>query len=255
MKFFKTIGLMAIVLFSFYYTEKIANFVLVNNELYQTILENKDQYEVSSIAASIEDDYIIPGLDGIKVDVKDSYYNMKAVSAFNAYYLIYKEDEPTISIEQNKDKIIKEGNKEKNSIALVLEYDENLINHLSNYPISVLVNYGNFHNNVSYEVINNEVMEFKKLESLINKYLTNPNICFINNQNEQICRDNHKYLVEASKILNNSTYLNVLNEVKSGDIILINKGTNPKYVDSLLKTIAFKDYELNYLSKHISEDR
>lgn len=255
MKLFKRIGIISIVLFSFYYTEQIANFVLENNHLYKEINEKKDNFEVKSIAAVIEDDYIIPGLIGLSVNIKDSYYNMKSLNVFNSYYLIYKDSWPVVSINDNKDKIIRQGNKEKNSIALVLEYDEKIIEFLQKYNFSVLTNMNTFDKVASYEQINNEIGEFKKLESLINKYVTNPNICLINSRNESICRENKKFLVDPNKILSDSTVLSLKDNIESGDIILIEKNTKITNVEIILKSILYKDYKLNFLSKHISEER
>ena len=76
MKTFRNIGLIAIVAFSFFYTEKIANLVLENNELYKIIDDVKEDYTVASIDAEVYGDYIIPGLNGLEVNVKDSYFNI-----------------------------------------------------------------------------------------------------------------------------------------------------------------------------------
>ena len=53
MKTFRNIGLLAIVAFSFFYTEKIANLVLKNKELYKTIDDVKEDYTVASIDAEV----------------------------------------------------------------------------------------------------------------------------------------------------------------------------------------------------------
>lgn len=255
MKYLKSLGIIAIVLFSFYYTEKIANFVLMSNKLYQEIDKNKENYEIKSISASIEGKFITPGLEGLSVNVKDSYYNMKDVEVFNSYYLIYESARPVISLEQNKDKIINKGNKEKNSVALVIEYDKNIIEYLKNYNISVLVNLDNYQKESLYEPINNEVKDFKTLDNLINKYNHKNNICLLNSYNEQICRDNQKYLVTPTHTLDDNTYLSLKDKIDSGDIILIKKGTSLKSIETILKSILYKDYQINYLSKHISEER
>lgn len=255
MKLFKKIGLIAIVMFSFYYTEKIAGFVLEKNELYQEINDKKEQYEIKSVSAQIDDENIIPGLEGISVNIKDSYYNMKSLNVFNSYYLIYENIAPVVSIESNVDKIIIKGNSNKNSVALVLEYDQDIINHLNNYNISVLVDMNNFNKEAKYEQINNEVSNFKRIENLINKYSNNTNICVISSNNETICRDNKMFLVKPNKELSDSTYLALKDNVESGDIILIKKGTKIEYIDIIIKSVLFKDYKINYLSKHISEER
>lgn len=255
MKFFKCVGILAVMMFSFYYTERIANLVLENNTLYKEIEEKKDTYEIKSIAAIIEDEYIIPGLSGKVINVKDSYYNMKSLDVFNSYYLKYQDEFPVVSIEQNKDKIIKQGNSSKNSVAIILENDEAIISHLKGYNFSVLVDVNSFDKSVSYEQINNEVRDFSKCEDLINKYGTNANICVLNDGNEKICRENKKFLVKPNKVLSDGTVLNLKDNINSGDIILIKKSTKLENVDIIMKNIKYKDYEINTLSKHISEER
>ena len=113
-------------MFSFFYTEKIANYVLENNELYKAIDAEKDTYEVLSVNASINGNYIVPGLNGEVVNVKDSYYNMKDIEVFNAYYLKYDITYPEVSLYSNIDKIINIYKKEqliekKNGIIKKLE--------------------------------------------------------------------------------------------------------------------------------------
>lgn len=255
MKIFKGIGLFSIVMFSFYYTERIANLVLENNALYQEIDKKKNEYEIQSISAIIENDTIIPGLSGMSVNVKDSYYNMKSLSAFNSYYLLYNNSSPVVSIEQNKDKIITQGNSNKNSVALILEYDEKIINYLKGYNFSVLVDINTVDKLATYEQINNDPANFSKVENILSKYVNNPNICLINNNNEKICRDNKKYLVKPNKTLSDSTILELKDNINSGDIILIKRNTKESNIEILLKSILYKDYEVNTLSKHISEER
>ena len=255
LKIFKKVGIIAIVLFSFYYTEEIANFVLHSNPLYKEIDNKKESYEILSVAAKIDGDYIIPGLNGVGVNVKDSYYNMKSLEVFNEYYLKYMNTYPEVSIIQNKDKIINKGNPNKNSVSLVLEYDENIIEALKNNHFSVLVSFDQFDKNANYECINNEVSNFDKLENLINKYKNNTGICVLSNGNERVCRDKKMFLVKPEKILSDSTILSLKDTVESGDIILIKKNTKVSNVLLLLKSIKYKDYKINYLSEHISEER
>lgn len=256
MKIFKGMGIIAVVMFSFYYTERIANFVLEKNNLYQEIESKKSIYEVESVAATINDETMIPGLYGKSVNVKTSYYNMKSLQTFNSYYLVYQDTVPEVSMEHNKDKIIMQGNSGKNSVALVLEYDQKIIDYLKNYKFSVLVDMNTFHNTVTYEQINNEVNDFQKLESLINKYASfNPNLCVLNGGNEKVCRAEKKYLIKPNKELSDSTYLELKDNIHSGDIVLIKKNTKLSNIEVVVKSILYKDYDLNYLSQHISEEQ
>jgi UDP-N-acetylglucosamine transferase subunit ALG13 len=101
LKHFRNLGILAIAAFSFFYTEKIANLTLDKNELYQSIKEESSKYNEEYINAFIEDDHIVPGLNGKTVNIKNSFYNMKDLNTFNSYYLIYDTSYPEITIENN----------------------------------------------------------------------------------------------------------------------------------------------------------
>ena len=65
-KYFEYLGLALIMVFSFYYTDQIATIVLNKNPLMQEINQEKENFEVKSVNAIIEGDYITPGLNGIE---------------------------------------------------------------------------------------------------------------------------------------------------------------------------------------------
>ncbi len=258
MKYFRNMGIVAIAIFSFYYTEKIANLTLEKNEIYQSITKNASNYEEAYVNAQINDSYIVPGLTGRKVNAKNSYYNMKDLNVFNSYYLIYDTSYPEVTLDNNKDKIINRGNKLKQSISFVLEYDQNIINFFkeNNLDASILVTNETFNKKESLEQINNEVEDkFNSLDTLINKYSKNSNICYINSSNESICRKNKKYLVKSSKVLNNSTFIDIKNNIESGDIYYINKNTDTKNIKLIINSILYKDLDIVRLSKLLSEER
>ena len=114
----KYVGLLGICLFSFYYTEKVALYVKNKHPLMKTITEEKDSKTVLSINSEIIDDiYIIPGLNGKEVNVDKSFNNMKNSQTYNEKLLIYNQITPAISLNNNKNKIIIRGNKNKNSVS------------------------------------------------------------------------------------------------------------------------------------------
>lgn len=244
-------------MFSFFYTEKIANYVLENNELYKEIDEEKDAYEIASVNALIEGDYIVPGLNGQVVDVKNSYYNMKDMEVFNSYYLMYEATYPKISLDNNKDKIINKGNALKNSVAFILEYDEELVNYFSsnNYEASVIVTMDTFNKNSKLEQINGEIDDFGKLESLINKYDTNSNVCYVNESNLEVCKKNGKYLVTSDNVINGSNTIDIKNNIESGNIYYVSKNIDVKNIQLIINSIIYKDLDIVKISELIKEER
>ena len=257
MKHFRNLGILAIAAFSFFYTEKIANLTLDKNELYQSIKEESSKYNEEYINAFIEDDHIVPGLNGKTVNIKNSFYNMKDLNAFNSYYLIYDTSYPEVTIENNKDKIVERGNENKKSVSFVLEYNEEIIKYFkeNNIDGSILVNINNFNKNEKMEQINNDVSKYKDLESLINKYSNNTHICYVSSKNEELCRKNQKYLVKTDKILNNNTFITLKNSIEAGDIYYVEKNADVKNIKILINSIIYKDLDIISLSKMLSEER
>ena len=72
-RIFQCLGLFLIMLFSFYYTNRAAILARDSNPIMKNINEVKDTLEVFSIDAIIKDEYIIPGLNGLKVNTTASF--------------------------------------------------------------------------------------------------------------------------------------------------------------------------------------
>ena len=81
-KFFQILGLITLICFGFFITEKTA--LVVNNmdDIMINIKQNKDKYKSKSKDAVIKDNTIIPGINGKEVNINKSYKNMK----INGYY-------------------------------------------------------------------------------------------------------------------------------------------------------------------------
>jgi hypothetical protein len=73
-KFFQIVGFIFLIGFSFFYTEK-ATTVIREHDPIMIELENiSSNYKVDSInAVLIEDKYIIPGYNGVIIDINKSY--------------------------------------------------------------------------------------------------------------------------------------------------------------------------------------
>ena len=221
------------------------------------IEDNKDNCKISSVSAIIDGEYIIPGLNGYAVNVLKSYDNMRFLDKFDSYYLEYDIIKPTISLNNNKDKIIKYGNAEKNEIAIVISNNNNILEYIKNNNINItrVIDINSFDKQSKYEQINGDYNNYKKVESLLNKYNLNKNICYINNYIKDNCLQNKKYLVEASVILNTYNLSSIKDTITSGYIIYINDNVSLSDFKILLKQILYKDLNIVSLSKLLSEER
>ena len=137
-KYIRAFGILSILCFSFYYTEKIALFMQKKDPIYETIMTLKSEYETNSLNAYIYDNYIIPGVVGKEVNVEESFRNMKYDGAYQEEDLVFNEILPEISLQNNKDKIIEQGNKVHQAVALITQ-DEQLITYLEEMGVSYAV--------------------------------------------------------------------------------------------------------------------
>lgn len=254
---FKLLGIGTILLFSFYYTEKFSNIVINNSYLVKEINDNSKNYNIKSVSAIIDDKYIIPGLNGYAVNVLRSYNNMKFLDTFNAYYLEYDIVKPNISLDNNKEKIIKYGNSAKKSVAIIVKDNIEILNYSKEKKINItrIIDHNTFDKNNYYEQINNDYIEYNKVESMLNNINGNKNICYINDNIKDICVQNKKYLITDSLNLSNYNLASIKDKIKSGYIIYINDNVSLVDYKLLLKQIYYQDLNISYVSQLISEER
>lgn len=254
--YFKYLGISLILVFSFYYTDRINDLLITNTSLFDEINTNKDKYSIKSINASIEDNYIIPGINGRDVNVFKSYDNMKEIDIFNKEYLLYTETKPTISIKDNKDKIINKGNSLKNSVSIILENNSNLIDYSIslNINFSRLVDINTYSSFNSYEQINNDLDNYKVLERKMKK--NHNNICVLNNSNIlKLCKKYNKYLIDPTININKSNIGVSIKNINSGYIIYINNNISINEYKLILNQIYYKGLKIVNLTTLISEER
>lgn len=89
-KFLETVGLFSLICLSFFYTEKVGTAVKEVDSLMIFIKEKSEEKKVDAIPAKIEENTIIPGMYGLKVDIEESYKKMKRVGSYEESLLVYK---------------------------------------------------------------------------------------------------------------------------------------------------------------------
>jgi len=253
-KIFEYLGVFAVLIFSFFYAEKVALIVQSKNPLMEEINTKKEDLKTLHVNALIQGEYIIPGSNGLEIDSLKSFRNMQEFGIFNEYYLVYNQVKPDISLTNNKDKIIKNTN--KNAVSLVFESIGELSNYASNHKINVLINSKNYNVNNNCELINasNTKEEFSNLEALLNKNKRNNHICLLNDKNLEICKKYGNYLAEASLSLNSTNIAEIKRNLKKGIIILIKDNARLIDLEILIKEISYKGMDIIFLSKLLSED-
>lgn len=174
-KLLKPFSAILLLLFSFFYTNKVVDIIRESDPIMQQIRLSSEKYQIQSQNAKIVGNNIIPGKTGRQIDYEESYNKMKQYGMYNETLTTFKETYPSISIDDYYDKYIVQGNSDRKSVALVFKIIDNnnfteLINILKNQNVkSTLFIDGLFlENNTStiLTLLNHEI----ELLSYDNKY-------------------------------------------------------------------------------------
>ena len=255
MRIFRLIGIMSVLVFSFYLTDFITDIAINSNSIMQMIKDNKNNYVCQAVNAIIENNTIIPGIKGKVVNEMDSFLNMKDFGYFNDNYLVYDYVKPDVSIKDNRDKIIISGNKELRNISLLINDNVPVLEYLNSLKLdySILIDYNNsiiYKENINIESDKNK---FLNLDTLLNKKDLNKKICILDYSNIEVCKNRNYYIVKPSIAINNSNIYSSLNLIGNGSIVFIDNNLSLDNFKLLIKTINNKDLNMVYLSKIIEE--
>lgn len=106
-------------IFSFFYTNKVIDFIRNNDPIMKSIKQEANNYKVDAIDAKVDKKTITPGVRGRKVNYKESYKKMKQYGKYNESLTVFEEVKPTISIDDYYDKYISSGSGIDNTTSLV----------------------------------------------------------------------------------------------------------------------------------------
>ena len=106
---------------SFFYTEKVIDFIREKDPIMKNIKEYDKKNKIDAVNAVIDKNKITPGVSGKKVDYDKSFQKMKKYGTYNESLTVFEEVEPTISIDDYYDKYISEGSGINNDVSLVFE--------------------------------------------------------------------------------------------------------------------------------------
>ncbi|MDD6272314.1 MAG: hypothetical protein PUA90_02200 [bacterium] len=244
--YFKYIFMLAIVLFSFYYTDRVFEFSLNNNTILASINEYAQENDTKCIEGSINENGIILGLSGLKVNKNKSYSNMKG-NGFKDELIEYEKEECILSKENNLDKYIISGNNINKNISLVIDivnqkYYEKMMEVFENNNISynLLVN-DNFKNN-EYETIlykGDNIKSFKKQYN---------NIYCVKTNDYEIINDCKKYKINSIRMINyidSKLYTNIKKLLNNGNIIFIKESNlNLNELEITIKYITSRGFNI-----------
>ena len=273
-KFLKFCGLITLICFSFFYTEKVMMVVSERDPLKMKIINTMDLYKIDAYEAIINEDTIIPGINGRVVNVQKSYNKMKKNNVFNDNYLVYDSIFPKDRLEDNLDKYIISGNKINNKISIVfIIYNSNnldkIINILDNKLViaNLFVDYNYLYKNINdiKKYINHNIYSYQDkytYDSLVisNNIIkrvanNNPSLCFVDvkdNDNLNVCSYSKMNTIIPSV---NGTLFDIKNKLENGSIILVDTGINTvNELSYIIDFIVGKGYEIVGLDELLSEN-
>ena len=123
-KYTSYLGVLVLACFSFYYTDRAVDIVKRNDPIMKNILANEENFYINPVSAIIDGDELITGMNGKKVNIDESYQNMKKLDEYNESMLVFDEVIPDISLTNGFDKYIVGGNTTKNQVALVFKVND-----------------------------------------------------------------------------------------------------------------------------------
>lgn len=277
-KLFTYLGISTLACISFIITEKTALVVKENDELMQEIKKNQENYNQEPIPAIINEETMIPGINGKKIDIEKTYEEMKKIGTFNDKYLIYKTLPPSISYKNHYDKYIISGNPKKNMISLLfMVYEKDNITKIidilkenkatffvdgkwfeQNNELAIeLIKQGHTIGNLSYNMNygNTDYIWINNILKKIGKQ--KQGYCYYtdNQDNLKACQLQQNYTIKPSIIIENSPLTQIKKNITSGSIISlkINEETI-KELPLIITYIKQKGYQIDTLTNHLNEE-
>lgn len=272
-KLFKIFGIITLMCFSFFYTDRVMEVIADNDPLKNEIINLSNNYKLSNNEAIVTDDTIIPGSNGREVNIDKSYKKMRTGNVFNDKLLVFNVLYPEYRLKDNIDKYIINGNvnKKEVSILFIINNDNNLdkiINILNNKntKANLFIEYNYLFNNISkikkynsnniYSYSNKYVYDTLVISNnIINRISNNKaNYCLTkikDKDNLNTCSYSNMFTIIPSIIGN---YNDIKNKLSNGSIILLD--TNINSVNELSYIIDFingKGYSIVGLDELLNE--
>lgn len=270
----------ALVCFSFYYTESAVNIVKRNDPIMKQIIKVSSEYEVEPVDAMLVNNNIVPGVSGTRLDIDASYNNMKRLGEFNSNLLEFESVTPSVSITNNYDKFIVSGNTSKNSVYIVFKvndtsYIEEIIDILktSNIKATFFLDYNiimnsrdvlkllkNSDQNIEFLGRNssyskNDLLDVEAIIKGVNK--SNGKFCYTEYENNDvlnICSKNTLHTIIPNIITSKYPFNDVKENISNGSIIkLDNNSSTVRELKYIINYINQKGYKVKTLNKLLEE--
>lgn len=274
------IGICLLTVFSFYYTNKLIEFSKSKDPIMIEIMKNKDDYNKLSIDALINNNYITPGSEGLEVDVDKSYTKMKKLGKYNDNLYVYDVVKPTISIKDNYDKFVINGNITKKEVSLVFKTEdlkniENINKILFNNNVSatffidgnikdddinilkILDESNNYFGNLGYNK-KYSIKTIKYTNALLDRIDDdNYNYCYVEKDDINVlktCSEVKMYTIKPMVVSNIFPFTYIKQNLENGKIFSLDTNSYTlKQLDLIIKYVRQKGYDFVTLEEILNE--
>lgn len=266
-KLFNIIGIISLVIISFVYTEKTT---MVVREYDDIMINIKKQKNIEKIDSIIVEDTIIPGILERKINIDESYMNMKKLGYYKNELLVYEKIDNKNSLKNHLDKYIISGNKSKNMVSIIFDLDWNSnINKIleiieeNNIEVSFAVNdeWINSNNELLNEIskkhtiLIKEKNNFNWVNMTIKKVLKKQTYCFTNEKDEDllnICKNKKINTILPLEI--NNYLIETKKNLTSGVLLSYKVNSNlENNLDMIIKYIKNRGYTISNIVEHLEE--
>lgn len=274
---FKLIGLATLILFSFFYTDKVITVIKEQDPIMIKLDNIKEKYKKDPINSIIDNDTIIPGINGVEIDLDKSYKKMKSMNKFSESLIEYKEIKPLNSIENNKNKYIIKGNPTKQAVSLLfIINNDKYLNKIEKILFTNNIK-ANFFIDYNYLIKNTTKLKSSNIyyysygnmgnytpdniifsNNLISRITNNKaNYCLVTSKDIKelnICSSYDLYTILPNIISTGNPYNDVKSNLTSGSIILLNNNIETiRELELIINYIKGKGLIIDALSNLLSE--
>ena len=275
---FQIIGLISLICFSFFITEKTSIVVSDLDDIMIEIKANYKKYKTDSKDAIIENNTIIPGIRAKEVNIKKSYKNMKTNGYYSDKLFIYDYKNPKVSLSDNIDKYIVKGNTNKRMVSLIFKVSndaniDDILNIINNYNIRATFfidsNWFTNNNQLIQELIKKghnigilmddySSSDYEWLDMVIKKINKQKNsFCYSiedNESNLKSCIEKNNYTIRPIEISDKTPLVDIKEKLEAGSILSLNINSQVrKELSTIIIYIKSKGYNLDNLENHLLE--
>lgn len=255
MKYVKYTLVITLCVLSFYVSDRLIIYVENLSPLMKEIKMYEDSMHESPVNAIIEDNTIITGKKGRKLNKRESYLKMNDFGSFNETFFVYDYIKPKISVMDHLDKVII-GSISNTDVALIVDNKK-----IEEYLLKEKIKFSKIvykideinEKNITYINGSSNTDDFNDVRRFLKKNNLNKNICIIDISNHSECINNKSFIIKPTIEVNKNNISTIINNTKGGSIIKIENNLTLNEFKVYLSKLKYNNLEIVDLIDLIKE--